>query len=176
MMGGASLASEKRVPGSPAPSIIQALSSGGSIMAYPGLVHGKREKSSSWKGGRRLQNGYVMIMVGDGKYRQEHRLIMESIIGRRLTDDEVVHHANGDRADNRIENLVLMTRKDHGQLHRPRMVAACHPEKPYGSHGMCKTCYAQYLREKDREHYREANRRFKQRKRDRKLNEQGRNP
>jgi len=50
-------------------------------------------------------------------YIMEHRLIMEQYIGRKLRDDEVVHHKNKNRKDNRIENLELMTFKEHARLH-----------------------------------------------------------
>lgn len=79
--------------------------------------------SPSWKGGRKVDMGYIRLMRPDHHeanadgYVFEHRLIAEQILGRRLRRDEEVHHRNGDRADNRPENLEVMTKSQHMSLH-----------------------------------------------------------
>ena len=56
-----------------------------------------------------FQDGRVLI--------REHVMVMELTIGRRIGPNEIVHHKNGDRTDNRIENLELMKRGDHCKHH-----------------------------------------------------------
>lgn len=58
------------------------------------------------KGTGTVQRGYVSIRK-DGKTRLEHRLVMEQMLGRALLPGENVHHKNGQRGDNRPENLEL---------------------------------------------------------------------
>ena len=66
-----------------------------------------------------LYEGYLWVSIGgEGRYAV-HRKVMEDYIGRSLKSDEVVHHKNGDRLDNRLENLELTTRALHQKdLHR----------------------------------------------------------
>lgn len=76
---------------------------------------------------RVMRNGYWTVKVPDhpgcethGSYKgweYEHRYVMEVALGRLLESDEVVHHINGDKLDNRLENLAVMTRSEHTLLH-----------------------------------------------------------
>lgn len=66
------------------------------------------------------KDGYKYIWWADGTGTKEHIYIMEQSIGRKLRKDECVHHIDGNRQNNDLSNLRLMTRGDHSKLHREK--------------------------------------------------------
>jgi len=89
-------------------------------------------------------NGYGFVA--------EHRLVAEAMLGRPLRGDEVVHHRNEQRGDNRPENLEAMDRRTHSRMHNTlpegqwtRLYSCCQrcgrSDVPHASRGVCRNCH-----------------------------------
>jgi hypothetical protein len=77
-----------------------------------GIKHNDFEINRSYGSG-----GYIVVKI-DGVLKYEHKVIAERHLGRSLNADEVVHHVNEIKDDNRLENLAVLSRSDHMKLHR----------------------------------------------------------
>lgn len=107
-------------------------------------------KNPNWKGGRNNDgNGYYRIRSENGKYQLEHRYIMEKHLGRELKKSEHVHHIDGDRGNNDLGNLELMSKKDHINYHSKKntLYKGCqipNCDRNHRASGLCAYHYNDY--------------------------------
>lgn len=94
----------------------------GAVRSCGCLTRRKGKENPNWRCGFTItQDGYRYLLTSDpnrtNRYEPEHRLVMAEVLGRPLTSEEVVHHINRDKTDNRPENLQVLSRQEHAALH-----------------------------------------------------------
>jgi len=71
-----------------------------------------------------VHKGRAMVCCADGSVLWYSRALMAGKMKRLLRSDEIVHHVNGDGSDDRVENLMIVTRAEHLNIHRHELEAA----------------------------------------------------
>jgi hypothetical protein len=116
------------------------------------IGHNRRGVPPTNKIGGTLNLGYRLIWIPSHPrankqgYVREHHVVMERSIGRYLKFGEVVHHKNGDRSDNKIENLQLMTKVEHDRQSVLISEQCLLCDKKHKARGLCGSCYGKAYR------------------------------
>lgn len=122
----------------------------------------KEQHLGRYNGGRTTSRGYVLIKMPEhhaanpNGYVPEHRYVMEEHLGRPLRRDEQVHHRDGNKANNAIENLQIVTPSEHTLLHHPPLnrwslnydqcIVCGKHDRPHDGRGHCERCYERLFR------------------------------
>lgn len=117
----------------------------GADREFPVTFRGDR--NHEWRGGRNVnKDGYILVYCPGHPnavrpsrcYVLEHRLVMSQHLGRPLKREEVVHHINKNKADNRLSNLVLYS--SNGDHLADELKGKCPKWTPEGKAKLLKVC------------------------------------
>ena len=117
---------------------------------YARFVKGHHRRGANF--GIIIRDGYRIISTGEGQKR-EHRIIVEQVIGRELSPDEIVHHIDGNRANNNPDNLMIFpNHRTHAEHH-----AALRAEEQKDKGKFCRKCgkirlLSEFYRKNNRNH------------------------
>lgn len=91
---------------------------------YASQVQRTGNNAPRWNGGVHLSDGYILLRQDNGKYIGEHRIVMQNHIRRKLKSGEIVHHKDGNKQNNDISNLCIVSRSEHVNIHRSDLKSA----------------------------------------------------
>ncbi len=102
------------------------------------ITRGKPAYNRKFVGSTRISNGHTQIKCEDGKWRYRARVVWEQANGP-IPRGRLIHHTNGDPHDDRLENLQMVTRKEHMRIHmllndKARIIGARGLASRYGHH------------------------------------------
>lgn len=92
----------------------------------------KGSGNPNYKGGSKIADYRVVCVDGNGRYTYEHRFVMEQHLGRKLLSTEHVHHIDGNKTNNDIANLQIVTSHEHRALY--------HRAYSTDTHKVCTKC------------------------------------
>lgn len=110
-------------------------------------IHSAKE-SSALRGDLQRGKGNKTYIKFRGQHL--HRYTMEQSLGRELTSDEIVHHIDGNKFNNNIKNLQIVTREEHARIHATKN-RKCQIKNCFNKHsskGYCRKHYDKIIRER----------------------------